>query len=115
MDGFRIEWSCFCENPPIHVVSLNIVKNFILLGDIHKSIYFISWTLFASVWFRSAELSQAVPPMGASHSGIAAHSQLCCLDQDDELFHLNGTGGKILDLVQQHLQAFSAGTEAYEK
>lgn len=28
---------------PLHVVSLNIVKNFILLGDIHKSIYFLSW------------------------------------------------------------------------
>lgn len=30
-------------DPPLHVVSLNIVKNFILLGDIHKSIYFLSW------------------------------------------------------------------------
>jgi hypothetical protein len=28
---------------PLHVVSLNIVKNFILFGDIHKSIYFLSW------------------------------------------------------------------------
>lgn len=28
---------------PLHVVSLNIVKNFILLGDIHKSIYFLNW------------------------------------------------------------------------
>nr|DAD18663.1 TPA_asm: hypothetical protein HUJ06_020126 [Nelumbo nucifera] len=28
---------------PLYVVSLNIVKNFILLGDIHKSIYFLSW------------------------------------------------------------------------
>jgi len=27
----------------LHVVSLNIVKNFILFGDIHKSIYFLSW------------------------------------------------------------------------
>ncbi|CAN6480274.1 unnamed protein product [Victoria cruziana] len=28
---------------PLYVTSLNIVKNFILLGDIHKSIYFLSW------------------------------------------------------------------------
>ncbi|KAL5727982.1 hypothetical protein ACHQM5_001115 [Ranunculus cassubicifolius] len=28
---------------PLYVVSLNIVKNFILVGDIHKSIYFLSW------------------------------------------------------------------------
>lgn len=33
----------FFDVPPLHVVSLNIVKNFILLGDIHKSIYFLSW------------------------------------------------------------------------
>ncbi|KAF8646672.1 hypothetical protein HU200_065721 [Digitaria exilis] len=28
---------------PLHVVSLNVVKNFVLFGDIHKSIYFLSW------------------------------------------------------------------------
>lgn len=28
---------------PLYVVSLNIVKNFILLGDIHKSIFFLNW------------------------------------------------------------------------
>ncbi|PNT60775.1 hypothetical protein BRADI_5g04673v3 [Brachypodium distachyon] len=28
---------------PLHVVSLNIVKNFVLFGDIHKSVYFLSW------------------------------------------------------------------------
>ncbi|KAG0498836.1 hypothetical protein HPP92_003527 [Vanilla planifolia] len=28
---------------PLYVVSMNIVKNFILLGDIHKSIYFVNW------------------------------------------------------------------------
>nr|GMC92978.1 cleavage and polyadenylation specificity factor subunit 1 isoform X1 [Ipomoea batatas] len=33
----------FYDVPPLHVVSLNIVKNFILLGDVHKSIYFLSW------------------------------------------------------------------------
>ncbi|CAH9139745.1 unnamed protein product [Cuscuta epithymum] len=33
----------FYDVPPLHVVSLNIVKNFILVGDIHKSIYFLSW------------------------------------------------------------------------
>ncbi|KAJ3706249.1 hypothetical protein LUZ61_009954 [Rhynchospora tenuis] len=28
---------------PLHVVSLNIVKNFVLFGDIHKSIFFLNW------------------------------------------------------------------------
>lgn len=28
---------------PLYVVSLNIVKNFVLFGDIHKSIYFLNW------------------------------------------------------------------------
>ncbi|XP_020575290.1 cleavage and polyadenylation specificity factor subunit 1, partial [Phalaenopsis equestris] len=28
---------------PLYVVSLNTVKNFILLGDIHKSIFFLNW------------------------------------------------------------------------
>lgn len=28
---------------PLYVVSLNIVKNFVLFGDIHKSIYFLCW------------------------------------------------------------------------
>ncbi|KAJ3679867.1 hypothetical protein LUZ60_016145 [Juncus effusus] len=28
---------------PLHVVSLNIVKNFVLLGDIHKSVFFLNW------------------------------------------------------------------------
>jgi cleavage and polyadenylation specificity factor subunit 1 len=28
---------------PLYVVSMNIVKNFILFGDIHKSIYFLCW------------------------------------------------------------------------
>ncbi|MCD7460770.1 hypothetical protein HAX54_044384 [Datura stramonium] len=41
--GSELNGVAFCDVPPLHVVSLNIVKNFILLGDIHKSIYFISW------------------------------------------------------------------------
>lgn len=52
------------------------------------------------------------------HTGKAARSQRCCLDQADETFHTNGSGGKTLDLVQQHgkqhPQAFSAVTAAYE-
>ncbi|EFJ10123.1 hypothetical protein SELMODRAFT_184138 [Selaginella moellendorffii] len=28
---------------PLYVVSLNIVKNFVLFGDFHKSIYFLCW------------------------------------------------------------------------
>lgn len=50
-------------------------------------------------------------------TGWAVHSQQCCQDQADEPFHLNGTGGKILDLSQQHgernQQAFSEGTATY--
>lgn len=30
-------------DPPLYVVSMNVVKNFILLGDVHKSVYFLSW------------------------------------------------------------------------
>ncbi|XP_060203452.1 cleavage and polyadenylation specificity factor subunit 1 isoform X2 [Lycium barbarum] len=41
--GSELNGVAFCDVPPLHVVSLNIVKNFILLGDIHNSIYFISW------------------------------------------------------------------------
>ena len=51
-------------------------------------------------------------------TGKAARSRLCCQGQADELFHMNETGGKTLDLVQQHedqhRQAFSAATEVYE-
>ncbi|XP_038685535.1 cleavage and polyadenylation specificity factor subunit 1 isoform X2 [Tripterygium wilfordii] len=41
--GTELNGVAFYDVPPLHVVSLNIVKNFILLGDIHKSIYFLSW------------------------------------------------------------------------
>lgn len=41
--GSELTGVAFYDAPPLHVVSLNIVKNFILLGDIHKSIYFLSW------------------------------------------------------------------------
>lgn len=41
--GAELNGVAFFDAPPLHVVSLNIVKNFILLGDIHKSIYFLSW------------------------------------------------------------------------
>ncbi|XP_006348057.1 cleavage and polyadenylation specificity factor subunit 1 [Solanum tuberosum] len=41
--GSELNGVAFCDYPPLHAVSLNIVKNFILLGDIHKSISFVSW------------------------------------------------------------------------
>ncbi|XAR71785.1 hypothetical protein NMG60_11018197 [Bertholletia excelsa] len=41
--GSELNGVAFFDAPPLYVVSLNIVKNFILLGDIHKSIYFLSW------------------------------------------------------------------------
>ncbi|XP_016899512.2 cleavage and polyadenylation specificity factor subunit 1 isoform X2 [Cucumis melo] len=41
--GAELNGIAFYDVPPLYVVSLNIVKNFILLGDIHKSIYFLSW------------------------------------------------------------------------
>ncbi|KAH9678229.1 cleavage and polyadenylation specificity factor subunit 1 [Citrus sinensis] len=41
--GTELNGIAFYDAPPLYVVSLNIVKNFILLGDIHKSIYFLSW------------------------------------------------------------------------
>ncbi|KAI3970200.1 hypothetical protein MKW92_050293 [Papaver armeniacum] len=41
--GTELNGVAFHDTPPLHVVSLNIVKNFILIGDIHKSIYFLSW------------------------------------------------------------------------
>ncbi|KAF5200305.1 Cleavage and polyadenylation specificity factor subunit [Thalictrum thalictroides] len=41
--GSDLNGVAFYDTPPLHVVSLNIVKNFILVGDIHKSIYFLSW------------------------------------------------------------------------
>lgn len=41
--GSELSGVAFYDAPPLYVVSLNIVKNFILLGDIHKSIYFLSW------------------------------------------------------------------------
>ncbi|KZV25371.1 Cleavage and polyadenylation specificity factor 160 isoform 1 [Dorcoceras hygrometricum] len=41
--GVELNGVAFYDVPPLYVVSLNIVKNFILLGDIHKSIYFLSW------------------------------------------------------------------------
>ncbi|KAG5109013.1 hypothetical protein JHK84_045920 [Glycine max] len=42
-NGTELNGIAFFDAPPLHVVSLNIVKNFILIGDIHKSIYFLSW------------------------------------------------------------------------
>ncbi|KAI4351877.1 hypothetical protein L6164_006183 [Bauhinia variegata] len=41
--GTELNGIAFFDAPPLHVVSLNIVKNFILIGDIHRSIYFLSW------------------------------------------------------------------------
>ncbi|KAM7272599.1 hypothetical protein ACFE04_027262 [Oxalis oulophora] len=42
-NGTELNGVAFYDVPPLYVVSLNIVKNFILIGDIHKSIYFLSW------------------------------------------------------------------------
>jgi len=73
---------------------------------------------FVNELFQSDWRFQAVPPMEASHNGIAAHSQLCYQGQADEPFHLSETGGKILDLGQQHgqqrQQVFFVMTVAYE-
>ncbi|KAK9143678.1 hypothetical protein Syun_013078 [Stephania yunnanensis] len=41
--GSELNGVAFYDAPPLYVVSLNIVKNFVLVGDIHKSIYFLSW------------------------------------------------------------------------
>ncbi|MQM02178.1 hypothetical protein Taro_034945 [Colocasia esculenta] len=41
--GSELNGVAFYDAPPLHAVSMNIVKNFILLGDVHKSIYFLSW------------------------------------------------------------------------
>ncbi|XP_058204748.1 cleavage and polyadenylation specificity factor subunit 1 isoform X2 [Rhododendron vialii] len=41
--GSELTGVAFFDVPALYVVSINIVKNFILLGDIHKSIYFFSW------------------------------------------------------------------------
>ncbi|XP_076921796.1 cleavage and polyadenylation specificity factor subunit 1-like isoform X1 [Bidens hawaiensis] len=41
--GSELNGVAFFDAPPLYVVSLNIVKNFILIGDVHKSIYFLSW------------------------------------------------------------------------
>ncbi|XP_054786519.1 cleavage and polyadenylation specificity factor subunit 1 isoform X2 [Prosopis cineraria] len=42
-NGNELNGIAFFDAPPLHAVSLNIVKNFILIGDIHKSIYFLNW------------------------------------------------------------------------
>lgn len=51
-------------------------------------------------------------------TGQAVHYQLCYQGQADGPFHLIETGGKILDLSQQHgqqhQQAFSVGTATYK-
>ncbi|CAM8968380.1 unnamed protein product [Rhodiola kirilowii] len=41
--GSDLNGIAFADVPPLYVVSMNIVKNFILIGDVHKSIYFLSW------------------------------------------------------------------------
>lgn len=41
-NGSELNGAAFFD-APLYVVSLNIVKNFILFGDIHKSIYFLCW------------------------------------------------------------------------
>ncbi|MCO5593054.1 hypothetical protein L7F22_047059 [Adiantum nelumboides] len=41
-NGTDLEGTAFYD-APLYVMSLNIVKNFVLFGDIHKSIYFMCW------------------------------------------------------------------------
>ncbi|KAH7436763.1 hypothetical protein KP509_05G035200 [Ceratopteris richardii] len=41
-NGNDLEGTAFYD-APLYVMSLNIVKNFVLFGDIHKSIYFLCW------------------------------------------------------------------------
>ncbi|KAL2641921.1 hypothetical protein R1flu_009508 [Riccia fluitans] len=41
-NGSELNGAAFFD-APLFVVSLNIVKNFVLFGDIHKSIYFLNW------------------------------------------------------------------------
>lgn len=41
-NGTDLEGTAFYD-APLYVMSLNIVKNFVLFGDIHKSIYFLCW------------------------------------------------------------------------
>ncbi|EFH40379.1 hypothetical protein ARALYDRAFT_495232 [Arabidopsis lyrata subsp. lyrata] len=42
-NGTELNGVAFFDAPPLYVVSMNVVKTFILLGDVHKSIYFLSW------------------------------------------------------------------------
>ncbi|XP_010482502.1 PREDICTED: cleavage and polyadenylation specificity factor subunit 1-like [Camelina sativa] len=42
-NGTDLNSVAFYDAPPLYVVSMNVVKNFILLGDVHQSIYFLSW------------------------------------------------------------------------
>jgi cleavage and polyadenylation specificity factor subunit 1 len=42
-NGTELNGVAFFDAPPLYVVSMNVVKSFILLGDVHKSIYFLSW------------------------------------------------------------------------
>ena len=42
--GQFVDVSCYLDNLFFSLITLLLqVKNFILLGDIHKSIYFLSW------------------------------------------------------------------------
>ncbi|EPS69122.1 hypothetical protein M569_05643, partial [Genlisea aurea] len=41
--GSELNPIAFFDAPPLHAVSLNTVRNYILLGDIHRSIYFLNW------------------------------------------------------------------------
>uniref|UniRef100_A0A1J3GZ37 Cleavage and polyadenylation specificity factor 160 kDa subunit n=1 Tax=Noccaea caerulescens TaxID=107243 RepID=A0A1J3GZ37_NOCCA len=42
-NGTELNGVAFYDAPPLYVVSMNVVKHFILLSDVHKSIYFLSW------------------------------------------------------------------------
>ncbi|VVB08018.1 unnamed protein product [Arabis nemorensis] len=42
-NGTELIGVAFFDAPPLYVVSMNVVKSFILLCDVHKSIYFLGW------------------------------------------------------------------------
>ncbi|XP_024011843.1 cleavage and polyadenylation specificity factor subunit 1 isoform X2 [Eutrema salsugineum] len=42
-NGTELNGVAFFDAPPLYVVSMNVVKSFILLCDVHKSIYFLQW------------------------------------------------------------------------
>ncbi|KAJ6672931.1 DNA REPAIR/RNA PROCESSING CPSF FAMILY [Salix viminalis] len=57
--GTELTGVAFSDAPPLYVVSLNIVKNFILLGDIHKSIYFLNEQKNVQIFYYAPKMSES--------------------------------------------------------